>query len=287
MKFRFISAHRETFKVGRMCKLLNVSRSGYHAWRNRPESRRSRENRALEAKIRVLHAASHSIYGAPRIHRDLIDDGIRGSKNRVARIMRKAGIRSRTKKKFKATTNSRHNFPIAPNLLNQDFNVDAPDRTWVGDITYIHTNEGWLYLAVLLDLFNREVVGWSASSRMTRQLAIDALQMAFDRRDPGKGLLHHSDRGSQYASTDYQNILKEHGIICSMSRKGNCYDNAVAESFFGRLKSEWVNHNRYLSRSEAMRSLFYYIEIFYNRKRRHSSINYVTPQEYETFSLAA
>lgn len=287
MKFRFISAHRETFKVGRMCKLLNVSRSGYHAWRNRPESRRSRENRALEAKIRVLHAASHSIYGAPRIHRDLIDDGIRGSKNRVARIMRKAGIRSRTKKKFKATTNSRHNFPIAPNLLNQDFNVDAPDRTWVGDITYIHTNEGWLYLAVLLDLFNREVVGWSASSRMTRQLAIDALQMAFDRRDPGKDLLHHSDRGSQYASTDYQNILKEHGIICSMSRKGNCYDNAVAESFFGRLKSEWVNHNRYLSRSEAMRSLFYYIEIFYNRKRRHSSINYVTPQEYETFSLAA
>jgi len=287
MKFRFVSAHRETFKVGRMCKLLNVSRSGYHAWRNRPESRRSLESRALEAKIRVLHSASHSIYGAPRIHQDLIDDGIRCSKNRVARIMRKAGIRSRTKKKFKATTNSRHNFPIAPNLLNQDFNVDAPDRTWVGDITYIHTNEGWLYLAVLLDLFNREVVGWSASSRMTRQLAIDALQMAFDRRDPGKGLLHHSDRGSQYASTDYQNILKEHGIICSMSRKGNCYDNAVAESFFGRLKSEWVNHNRYLSRSEAMRSLFYYIEIFYNRKRRHSSINYVTPQEYETFSLAA
>jgi putative transposase len=286
MKFRFISAHRETFKVGRMCKVLNVSRSGFHTWLNRPESRRSLENRALEAKIRVLHSASHGIYGSPKIHQDLVDDGIRCGKNRVARIMRKAGIRSRTKKKFKATTNSRHNFPIAPNLLNQDFNVDAPDRTWVGDITYIHTNEGWLYLAVLLDLFNREVVGWSASSRMTRQLAIDALQMAFDRRDPGKGLLHHSDRGSQYASTDYQNILKEHGIICSMSRKGNCYDNAVAESFFGRLKTEWVNHNRYLNRSEAMRSLFYYIEIFYNRKRRHSSINYVTPQEYEAFSLA-
>jgi transposase InsO family protein len=269
-----------------MCKVLNVSRSGFHTWLNRPESRRSLENRALEAKIRVLHSASHGIYGSPKIHQDLVDDGIRCGKNRVARIMRKAGIRSRTKKKFKATTNSRHNFPIAPNLLNQDFNVDAPDRTWVGDITYIHTNEGWLYLAVLLDLFNREVVGWSASSRMTRQLAIDALQMAFDRRDPGKGLLHHSDRGSQYASTDYQNILKEHGIICSMSRKGNCYDNAVAESFFGRLKTEWVNHNRYLNRSEAMQSLFYYIEIFYNRKRRHSSINYVTPQEYEAFSLA-
>jgi transposase InsO family protein len=270
-----------------MCKLLNVSRSGYHAWFNRPESRRSLENLALETRIRVLHAASHGIYGSPKIHQDLVDDDIRCGKNRVARIMRKAGIRSRTKKKFKATTNSRHNFPIAPNLLNQDFNVDAPDRAWVGDITYIHTNEGWLYLAVLLDLFNREVVGWSASHRMTRQLAIDALQMAFDRRDPGKGLLHHSDRGSQYASTDYQKILKDHGIICSMSRKGNCYDNAVAESFFGRLKSEWVNHNRYLSRSEAIRSLFYYIEIFYNRKRRHSSINYVTPQEYKIFSLAA
>ena len=286
MKFRFICEHRETFKVGRMCKLLNVSRSGYHAWVKRPESRRSRENQALEAKIRVLHSASHGIYGAPRIHQDLIDDGIRCGKNRVARIMRKAGIRSRTKKKFKATTNSRHSFPVAPNLLNQNFKVDAPDHTWVGDITYIHTNEGWLYLAVLLDLFNREVVGWSTSCRLTRQLAIDALQMALGRRNPGNNLMHHSDQGSQYASADYQNILKEHDIICSMSRKGNCYDNAVAESFFGRLKSEWTNHNRYLSRSEAIQSIFYYIEIFYNRKRRHSSIDYVTPHEYEIFPLA-
>ena len=287
MKFRFISVHRETFKVGRMCKLLNVSCSGYHAWFKRPESHRKRENRALEAKIRVLHAASHGIYGAPRIHQDLIDDGIRCSKNRVARIMHKAGIRSRTKKKFKATTNSKHNFPVAPNILNRKFKVDTPDHTWVGDITYIPTIEGWLYLAVLLDLFNREVVGWSTSSRITRQLAIDAMQMALDRRNPGKGLLHHTDRGSQYASTDYQKILKEHDMICSMSRKGNCYDNAVAESFFGSLKSEWVNHNRYLSRSEATQSIFYYIEIFYNRKRRHSSIYYVTPQEYEIFPLAA
>jgi len=287
MKYRFISGHRETFKVGRMCKLLNVSRSGYHAWFKRPESRRKRENRALEAKIRVLHAASHGIYGAPRIHQDLSDDDIRCSKNRVARIMRKAGIRSRTKKKFKATTNSKHNFPVAPNLLNRKFKSTAPDRAWVGDITYVHTNEGWLYLAVLLDLFNREVIGWSTSSRLTRQLAIDALQMAFGRRNPGKNLMHHSDQGSQYASNDYQKILKEHDVICSMSRKGNCYDNAVAESFFGRLKSEWINHYRYLSRSEATQSIFYYIEIFYNRKRRHSSIDYVTPQEYETFSLAA
>ena len=287
MKFRFIFDHRGTFKVGRMCKLLKVSRSGYHAWVKRPESRRSRENRALEAKIRVFHAASHGIYGAPRIHQDLIEDGIPCGKTRLARIMRKAGIRSRTKKKYKATTNSRHNFPIAPNRLNQKFKVDAPDTTWVGDITYVHTNEGWLYLAVLLDLFNREVVGWSTSSRLTRQLAIDALQMALGRRDPGNDLIHHSDQGSQYASTDYQKILKEHDMICSMSRKGNCYDNAVAESFFGSLKSEWINHHRYLSRSAATQSIFYYIEIFYNRKRRHSSVNYVTPQEYEIFPLAA
>jgi putative transposase len=201
--------------------------------------------------------------------------------------MRKAGIRSRTKRKFKATTNSKHNLPVAPNLLNQNFTVEARDRAWVGDITYIPTDEGWLYLAVLLDLYNREVVGWSASSRMTRQLAIDALQMALGKRDPEKGLLHHTDRGSQYASAEYQNILKEHDMLCSMSRKGNCYDNAVAESFFGRLKSEWVNHQRYLSRLQAIESIFYYIEIFYNRKRRHSSIDYVTPQEYETILLAA
>jgi len=287
MKYRFISDHRETFKVGRMCKLLNVSRSGYYAWQKRPESRRSRQNRALEDKIRVLHKASHGIYGSPRVHRDLGDAGVRCGKNRVARIMRSAGIRSRTKRKFKATTNSKHNLPVAPNLLDQNFTVEAPDRTWVGDITYIPTDEGWLYLAILLDLYNREVVGWAASSRMTRQLVIEALQMALGRRDPGQGLVHHTDRGSQYASFDYQDILKEHDIVCSMSRKGNCYDNAVAESFFGRLKSEWVNHDRYLSRSEAIQSLFYYIEIFYNRKRRHSSIGYVTPQEYENILLAA
>jgi transposase InsO family protein len=270
-----------------MCTLLKVSRSGYYTWLKRPESRRSRENRSLEDKIRVFHAASHGIYGSPKIHRDLIDDGVRCGKNRVARIMREAGIRSRTKKKFKATTNSRHNLPVAPNLLNQDFTVNAPDRTWVSDITYIHTEKGWLYLAVLLDLFNREIVGWATSSRMTRQLAIDALQMALGRRTPAEGLIHHSDRGSQYASGDYQKLLSKHAITCSMSRKGNCYDNAVAESFFRLLKTEWVNHHRYLSRSQATNSLFDYIEIFYNRKRRHSALGYATPQEYETFSLAA
>jgi len=287
MKYRFISDHRESFKVGRMCKLLNVSRSGYYALRKRPESRRSLENRALEDKIRVLHTASHGIYGSPRVHQDLIGAAVRCGKNRVARIMRKAGIRSRTKRKFKATTNSKHNLPVAPNLLNQNFTVQSPDRAWVGNITYIFTDEGWLYLAVLLDLYSREVVGSAASARMTRRLAIDALTMALGKHNPGQGLLHHTVRGSQYASADYQKILKEHDIVCSISRKGNCYDNAVAESFFARLKSEWVNHQRYVSRSESIQSLFYYIEIFYNRKRRHSSIEYVTPQEYETILLAA
>ena len=287
MKYRFISAHRETFKVGRMCALLKVSRSGFYAWLTRPESQRSRENRSLETKIRVFHAASHGIYGSPKIHQDLIDDGVRCGKNRVARIMREAGIRSRRKKKFKATTNSRHNLPVAANLLDQDFTAKTPDSVWVGDITYVPTQEGWLYLAVLIDLYNRKVVGWSSSSRMTRQLAIDALQMALDRQSPKKGLVHHTDRGSQYASGDYQKALSDRRIVCSMSRKGNCYDNAVAESFFGLLKTEWVNHCRYRTRSEANRSLFYYIEIFYNRKRRHSALGYKTPHEYKNLPLAA
>jgi transposase InsO family protein len=287
MKYRFISAHRETFKVGRMCSLLKVSRSGYYAWCRRPESRRSRENRALEAKIRVLHAASHGIYGSPKIHKDLVDDGVHCGKNRVARIMREADIRSRTKKKFKATTDSSHNLPVAANLLHQDFTAAVPDSVWVGDISYIHTREGWLYLAVLIDLFNRQVIGWATSTRMTRQLALDALQMALDRRRPAAGLIHHTDRGSQYAAGDYQKALSERRIVCSMSRKGNCYDNAVAESFFRLLKTEWVNHYRYLSREEARQSLFYYIEIFYNRKRRHSVLGYATPQEYGHLPLAA
>jgi putative transposase len=287
MKFRFIADHRETFRVGRMCRLLNVSRSGFYSWLRRPESRRSRENRALEDKIRVYHAASHGIYGSPKIHKDLTDDGIKCGKNRVARIMREAGIRSRIKKKFKATTNSKHNLPVAPNLLNQDFTVKGPGRVWVADITYIHTLEGWLYLAAILDLGNREIVGWAASSRMTRQLAIDALKTAVGSHTFIDGLVHHSDRGSQYASVDYQKVLNDNGMQCSMSRKGNCYDNAIAENFFKLLKTEWVNHYRYKTRQEAISSLFYYIEIFYNRKRRHSTLGYSTPHDYNIPDLAA
>jgi len=287
MKFEFICSNQETYKVGRLCRLLNVSPSGYYAWLKRPESRRSRENRKLKDQITVIHAANHSIYGAPKIHDELVKSGVPCGKNRVARLMKESGLRSRAKNKFKATTNSKHNLPVAPNLLDQDFTAIAPNRRWVGDITYIHTAEGWLYLAVLIDLYNRKVVGWAASSRLKRQLAIDALEMAAGRRKPGPGLIHHTDRGSQYASGEYRSKLADHKMICSMSRKGNCWDNAPAESFFNLLKTEWTNHYHYKTRAQAISSLFYYIEIFYNRNRSHSSIMYSTPHEYTGFDLAA
>lgn len=287
MKFKFVSANREAFKVGRMCNILNVSRTGFYAWLKRPESPRSRQNRYFEQKIREIHEASNRIYGAPKIYEDLKDQGENCSKNRVARIMRNVGIKSKTKRKFKATTDSRHHFPVAPNLLNQQFNVTIPNQVWVADITYINTAEGWLYLAVLMDLYSRRIVGWSMNNRMTRQLTIDALNMAITNRHYVNGLIHHSDRGSQYASREYQQILKEHGIICSMSRKGNCYDNAVMENFFHLLKTECVHHYRYFSRQQARTSIFEYIESFYNRNRRHSRLNYMSPYNYEICKMAA
>jgi len=287
MKFNFISENQETFKVGLMCDVLQVSRPGFYAWLKRPESRRSRENRKLEDKIRVIHKDNKEIYGSPRIHAELKDQGVKCSKNRVARIMRSGGLRSRIKRKFKATTDSRHNFPVAPNLLDQNFEVNTSNEVWVADITYIHTNEGWLYLAAVMDLFSRRIIGWAMASHISRRLTIDALKMAIANRPDIEGAIHHSDRGSQYASRDYQKVLKEHEIICSMSRKGNCYDNAVMESFFHSLKTEWVHHYRYLTRQQAKNSIFYYLEIFYNRKRRHSLLNYMNPHEYEVWKMAA
>jgi transposase InsO family protein len=287
MKFRFISENRETFKVGRMCNVLKVSCTGFYAWLQRPESRRSRKNRFLEQKIREIHQDSNMIYGAPKVQRELKDQGIPCGKNRVARIMRKAGIKSKAKRKFKATTNSRHRFPVAPNLLNQNFDVDIPNKYWVADLTYITTAQGWLYLATLMDLYSRRIIGWSMDKRMTRQLTIDALKMAIANRQDVRGVIHHSDRGSQYASADYQKVLKEHGIICSMSDKGNCYDNAVMENFFRLLKCEWVHHYHYLTRQQAKTSIFEYIEIFYNVKRRHSRLNYMSPHQFELSTMAA
>ena len=264
-----------------MCSVLEVSRSGFYAWFKRAESPREQENRRLTNLIVEIHKKSRETYGSPRIFAELQARGERCGKNRVARLMKKAGIRSKVRRKFRVTTDSSHALPVAPNLLDQHFVSSHPNEIWMADITYIPTDEGWLYLASILDLFSRTVVGWSMDSTMKTGLALDALRMAIGCRRPGLGLLHHSDRGSQYASSDYQELLKQHGMICSMSRKGNCYDNAVKESFFHTLKTELVHHVRYPTRATARASLFDYIGVFYNRERRHSSLGYLTPEEFE------
>jgi putative transposase len=287
MKFRFISKYEGTFKVGRMCRLFHVTRGGYYAWVKRPKSRRSEENEKLKARILDIFHKSHRTYGAPRIHAELRSTGIPCGRHRVARLMKGLGIKAKTKRRFKATTNSKHNLPVAPNLLDQNFEVAAPNKVWASDITYIPTEEGWLYLAVCMDLYSRLIVGWSMGDRITKQLVIDAFNMAAKNRSGIQGLIHHSDQGSQYASYEFQNILKSYKTICSMSRKGNCYDNAVAESFFHSLKTEWVHHYRYKTRKEAIASIFEYIEIFYNRQRRHSQLNYLSPADFEHWALAA
>ena len=281
MRFQFIEDNRDRFPVVRMCGVLDVTVSGYYAWRGRPESRRSRDNSRLLVHIRAAHKASKEVYGSPRIHQELQKDGIGCSQGRVARLMRANGIRSKRSRKWKATTDSNHNLSTAPNILERQFNVERPDTVWVADITYVWTREGWLYLAVVLDLCSRLVVGWAMSKRLKCQLALSALEMALERRRPVAGMLHHSDRGSQYASREYQKLLAAHGIRCSMSRKGDCYDNAVAESFFGSLKRERVHHRRYRTRAEARTDLFEYIEVFYNQKRLHSSLGYLAPAEYD------
>ena len=232
-------------------------------------------------EIELSHKASDRTYGSPRVHEDLQEQGIRCGRKRVARLMRENGIRAKQARRFKATTDSDHNDPVAPNLLDREFHVDVPDRVWVADLTYIWTREGWLYLAVILDLFSRRVVGWSMSRRITSQLTLEALSVALWSRKPSPGLLHHSDRGSQYTCGDYRDVLDEHGVLCSMSRKGDCWDNAVAESFFKTLKVERVNDRDYWTREEAQTDIIDYIERFYNRKRRHSYLGYVSPVEYE------
>ena len=264
-----------------MCKLLEVSRSGFYAWVGREESGRSRADRELLEKIREIHQESRRIYGAPRIHRELRAQGIRCGQKRVARLMREAGIRGKVRRKFRTTTDSNHSQPVAPNLLAELGEVDRPNQVWVADITYIPTQEGWLYLASIMDLFSRKIVGWSLQANMRTGLVLCALEMALKRRQPPAGLIHHSDRGSQYASEEYQEILKEHGLIASMSGKGNCYDNAAKESFFHSLKTELVHDANYHTRDEGRLSIFEYIECFYNRKRRHSSLDYESPADFE------
>lgn len=264
-----------------MCRVLSVSKSGYYAWLGRPESKRSSENRRLLLRIRIVHKESRETYGSPRVHRRLLRDGVRCGEVRVAKLMAAHGIRALRKRKFVVTTDSKHNHPVADNVLDRQFEVAEPNKVWVSDITYIPTGEGWLYLSGVLDLCSKLVVGWSMSDRLESSLATDALEMAYGRRQPGRGLLHHSDRGSQYASGEYGRLLDRYGMQMSMSRKGNCWDNAPVESFFGTLKRELVHHRRYRTKQEARRDIFEYIEVFYNRERLHSSLGYMSPAEFE------
>lgn len=281
MKYAFIREHDEAHKITRLIDLLDVSSSGYYDWLNRPESNRSRENRVLTTKIKQYHRRSREIYGSPKVHEDLIADGETCSVNRVARLMKVADIKSKMARKFVVTTNSKNTLQPAPDLLKRKFTVDKNDKAWVSDTTFIATREGYLYLAVILDLFSRQVIGWSMSNRNNTELVQDALTMAIWRRGEVRDVIVHSDQGSTYASGGYQHQLSENKLRCSMSRKGECLDNAVAESFFGTLKNELVYHEDYKTRSEARQSIFEYIEVFYNRKRRHAFLSYMTPVEYE------
>jgi transposase InsO family protein len=265
-----------------MCQILNVSRSGYYAWRNRPPSQQARQQATLVEQIRSAHATSRQTYGAPRVHAELKAQGVACSKNTVAKLMRRERIRSKRSRKFVVrTTDSRHPHPIAPNRLNREFKRSSPNEAWVCDITYIPTEEGWVYLAAVLDLCSRRVVGWSVEDHLRAELPRQALEMAVNSRQPQGPVLHHSDRGVQYACEDYQAMLQKHGLVGSMSRTGNCYDNAVMESFFGSLKTELVHHARFETKSEARKALFEYVELFYNRVRRHSALGYRSPADFE------
>jgi putative transposase len=281
MRFEFIEDHRDEFPVTRMCKVLNVSSSGYYAWRKRPVSAREVANQQLLEKIEVVHTESHETYGSPRVYHELKAQGVACSENRVARLMRLHHIRAKQTKRYKVTTRRNKAHPVAPNLLKRNFVAHRPDQVWLADITYIPTLEGWLYLATILDLYTRRIVGWAMSDRMTSDLTISALEMAISQRQPDPGLIHHSDQGSQYTDGTYQALLKDHGIRASMNGVGSWYDNAPMESFFGTLKSELVHHCAYHTRDEAKADLFFYIEAFYNRRRLHSALDYLSPEAYE------
>lgn len=264
-----------------MCRVLGVARSGYYAWRRRPIGPRARERQQLVVAIRESWERSRRNYGSPRVLQDLRAQGWRVSKKLVEQLMRENGMQAKRKRRFRKTTDSDHKQAVAPNVLDRQFDVEAPDTVWAGDITYVWTQQGWLYLAVILDLFSRRVVGWALSHRIDTQLALDAMNMALARRQPERGLLHHSDRGCQYAAGRYGQLLAAHGVEPSMSRRGNCWDNAVVESFFGTLKNELVHHVVFLTRDAARQAIFEFIEVYYNRQRRHSSLGYLSPIDYE------
>lgn len=277
MKYGRMEALRQHYPVAVMSRVFEVSESGYYAWRDRPLSSRAQESARLEIEIRAAHQRTRETCGPERLQSDLADHGIRVGVDRIKRIRKKLGLRCKQKRKFKVTTDSRHNLPVAPNLLERNFTVTAPNRVWVSDITYIATGEGWLYLAGLKDLFNGELVGYAMSERMTKNLVMQALFRGVSARRSVKGLILHSDRGSQYCAHDYQKLLEQFGMTASMSRKGDCWDNAPMESFWGTLKNELVHHRRYRTRAQAIREITEYIEIFYNRQRKQARLGYLSP----------
>ena len=286
MKYAMIKTNETHFPVGMMCRLLSVSRSGYYAWKHRPPSGREQSDRLLAAEIKRVFDDEKGRAGAPRIARRLEDEGKSAGRHRVARIMRGNGWRAKAARKYKATTNSKHPLPVAPNLLEQDFSADRPNQKWVSDITTIWTDEGWLYLAVVLELYSRRVIGWAISERMTATLVCDALIMALWNRKMPKDVIVHSDRGSQYCSGIYQKLFRKHQLICSMSKKGDCYDNAAMESWNHSFKVEAVHGERFNTRSEAKFQAFEYIEVYYNRKRLHSKLGYLSPEAFEANKVA-
>jgi transposase InsO family protein len=281
MKFSFIRVQKAFHAVRTLCRVLTVSRSGFYAWCRRPASQRAVDDSRLVAEVAAIFDENNRRYGSQRITSELRDNDVRVGRHRVRRLMHQLGLRARRRRRWVRTTDSRHQHPIAPNLLARNFTVDAPNRAWVADITYLPTKMGWLYLAVVIDLFSRAVVGWSMSRRIDGKLTLDALDAALLRRHVEPGLIAHSDRGTQYAATDYQQRLQEHGMICSMSRKGDCWDNAVAESFFATLKVELLGDDVFADQATAQKLVFEYIETYYNRRRRHSTLGYVSPAAYE------
>ena len=284
MKYQFMKENINIFHLNRMSKVLEVSRSGYYAWLKRPFSKRRKDNSYLSQRIRSIYEQRKRVYGCLRITAELRDEGFNCSKNRVARLMRKQGLSARARKRYKVTTNSKHNLPVASNLVEMQFNPRQKNSLWTTDITYIWTREGWLYLSVILDLWSRTVISWDADRSMDENLVIKPLEKALKDRKPNGELILHSDRGSQYASQRLRNILKENNILQSMSSKGNCYDNAPTESFFSTLKRELVYRQSFKTRDEAKQCLFEYIEIFYNRQRRHSSLGYLSPLQFENLN---
>ena len=282
MSFSLIDAKKADVPIATACAVLNVSESGYYAWRSRDASPRQRRDMILLAHIRAQFATSNETYGSPRMHVELTEDGLTVGRHRVARIMRENAMQARQKTRYKKTTDSDHGGPVATNVLQQNFAADGPDQKWGVDISYVWTAEGWLYLAIVLDLFSRRIVGWAISDRMKRGLAMDALKRAITLRDPKPGLIHHSDRGSQYCSDDYRKLVRANRFVASMSGRGNCFDNAMVETVFKTLKAELIWRTTFNSRRQAINAIGEYIEGFYNPRRRHSSLGYVSPAQFET-----